>query len=81
MQAILTRANQIKSQIMKTINDFWQNNPGLTPRQLREMNPENYSIDEAEAMAVHAWLCAPIGWKQKVLNRLNFLKESQINHL
>lgn len=65
----------------QSIAQFWQANPTLTPRQLRAMNPENYSLGEAQAMAAHAWLCAPAGWKEKVLNRLAELEAAEFSTL
>lgn len=65
----------------QSLAQFWQANPALTPRQLRAMNPDNYSLGEAQAMAAHCWLCAPAGWKAKVLNRLAELEAAQISTL
>jgi hypothetical protein len=55
------------------LNTFWRNH-SMTPRQLRRCNPETLSLDEARALAVHAWLCAPAGWKRAVLKRLAALE-------
>jgi hypothetical protein len=40
------------------------------PRQLRQLDPAGLTLEEAEALAVHAWLGAPPGWKGRVLARL-----------
>lgn len=51
------------------LTTFWQGSD-MTPRQLRQCDPSGLSLDEARALAVHAWLCAPKGWKSAVLRRL-----------
>jgi hypothetical protein len=51
------------------LNTFLRNH-SMTPRQLRQCDPATLDLHEARALAVHAWLCAPKGWKQAVLNRL-----------
>ncbi len=54
---------------MKTINEIWRT-LGTSPRQLRQLDPASLTLDEAQVLAVHAWLCAPQGWKSRVLCRL-----------